>query len=143
MSDTGYFVRNKPELKMPRPGPVTGADNLGIRYEGSVLTGLLGVKQQLERQAANSPQTGAQIREIAPGGVTYVNPHSPIHYYHGVPIDSDPVYAAQRACLGGSPGSTDPVLRHHLNLPPLPDPYEERHRAAEAWQKERHKHVSR
>ena len=52
---------NKPELKMPKTG------DLGIRFEGPVLTGLIGVNHQLELRAASSPQTRAQIRDLAPG----------------------------------------------------------------------------
>jgi hypothetical protein len=97
-------------------------DKLGIRFEGPVLSGMLGVKQQLERQAASSPQTCAQIREIAPGGVNYVKPAELVSSCRGTPIDPDPVYAYQRSRLG-HPSHADPVLRHHMNLPPLPDPY--------------------
>ncbi len=52
----------------------------------------------------------------------------------------DPVYAHQARQLG-RPDLADPVIRHHLNLPPLPDPYEKARQRAEYWQKERHKHV--
>ena len=101
--------------------PKTGG--LGIRFEGPVLTGLLGVNHQLERQAASTPQTSAQIRAIAPGGVSCINPNTRIPAYQPLPMEPDPVYAWQRSQLPHA-SLADPVIRHHLNLPPLPDPYE-------------------
>jgi hypothetical protein len=122
------------------PKHETGTDELGIRYEGPVLSGLLGLRQQLERQAASSPQAGARIREIAPGGIAYAGPPSPVHCSHGNPVQPDPLYACQREQLG-HPSLADPVIRHHLNLPPLPDPYEERRLAEEYWAEKRLKHI--
>jgi hypothetical protein len=119
---------------MPKQDPVTSRDSLGIRYEGPVLTGMLGLNQQLERQATSSPQTSAQIREIAPGGLTYETPSYGVHPYQGNPTEPDPVYAQQRSELP-HPSLADPVIRCHLNLPPLPDPYEQRRQAAEAFRK--------
>lgn len=135
MSVTGYFAKNKPELKMPKSE--TGTDNLGTHYEGPVLSGLAGVNQQLERQAVNSSQTSAQIRDIAPGGISYLPPPASIHPSQGPRLEPDPLLAAQRHRLGGRPELCDPVLRHHIGLPPLPDPYDEQRRRAEAGRKER------
>jgi hypothetical protein len=122
MNDTS-IRKHKPELTMPRTE--TGTDNLGIRYEGPVLSGYLGVQQELERLAVNSAQTRAQVREIAPGGVTYVERTDFEFCYHGLPIEPDPLRAWQRRELGNRPELYDPVLRHHTGLPPLPDPYDE------------------
>jgi hypothetical protein len=83
---------DKPELPLPRDQTGAGRDNLGIRYEGSVIPALLGL---------NPPPPAT--------------PTDRVFSYHGRPIEPDP------------------VLRHHLNLPPLPDPYEERRRRAEAF----------
>lgn len=86
-------------LNMPKPDPVTGRDSLGIPYEGPILTGILGVAPQLERQAVSSAQTSAQIREIASGGLTYETPSYRIHTFQGNPIEPDPLYAQQRSEL--------------------------------------------
>ncbi len=83
MDVTSYIKKSKTELKMPRTDPVTGVDNAGIRFEGPVLSGLVGVKHQLQQNAAGSPQTSAQIREIAPGGVTYIPPRKLRHLRPG------------------------------------------------------------
>ncbi len=48
---SGYFDKNRPDLKMPRTE--TGTDSPGVSYEGPGLSGLLGVKQQLQRQSAS------------------------------------------------------------------------------------------
>jgi len=129
---------NKPELKIPKTE--TGADELGIRYEGSVLNGLLGLKEKLERQAVFSNETSAQIREIAPGGVKYIDPFAQTPSGHGYQLEPDLVYANQRSQLR-HPSLADPVIRHHLNLPPLPDPYDEIERRREYWERERAKHL--
>jgi len=121
----------KPELTMPRND--AGTDELGISYRGPVLSGLLGLKQQLELQAASSPRTSAQIREIAPGGAAYLDPTTYSLPSNDTRLVRDPVYAAQREQLP-HPSLADPVIRHHLNLPPLPDAYEERRRRAEHFQ---------
>ena len=115
MSIHGFFDKNVPDLKMPE----TGTNPLGIRYQGPVLSGSLGVRQSLERSAVNSPPS--------PTGI-------------GSRLPPDPLLAAQRADVGRRE-STDPVLRAHLGLPPLPDPYEQRRRSAERWEKERLDHV--
>jgi len=139
MDVTDYIKVNKPELKMPRCE--SGTDELGIRYQGPVLSGMRGVKQQLELQAVSSPSASSQIRQIAPGGLNYLPPSPPTSPASDTRLDPDPMYAAQRRLLNNRADLCDPVLRHHLRLPPLPDPYEQRRLAAEAWQKERHKHV--
>ena len=139
MPVTRYFTKNKPDLKMPKSE--TGTDNLGTRYEGPVLSGLLGVKEQIERQAVSSAQTSAQIRDIAPGGVNYLPPAEYMPPREDTRLEPDRLLAAQREQLGNRPELYDPVLRHHLRLPPLPDPYEVQRRRAEAWQKKRDKHV--
>jgi hypothetical protein len=123
MDVTSYIKRSKPELKMPKTDPFTCRDSAGIRFEGPVLSGLVGVKQQLQQHAANSPQTSAQIREIAPGRVPYVPPENYVSSREDPRLQRDPLYAAQARQLG-HPSLADPVIRHHLNLPPLPDPYE-------------------
>jgi hypothetical protein len=123
MDVTSYIKKSKPELKMPKTDPFTGRDSAGIRFEGPVLSGLVGVKHQLQQHAANSPQTSAQIREIAPGGLTYIPPEKYINSGEDPRLVSDPLYSAQARQLG-HPSLADPVIRHHLNLPPLPDPYE-------------------
>jgi hypothetical protein len=42
MDVTSYIKRSKPELRMPKPDPFTGRDSSGIRFEGPVLSGLVG-----------------------------------------------------------------------------------------------------
>lgn len=134
----GYFDKNVSDLKMPK----TETDDLGIHYEGPVLSGLLGVRQNLKRNAVNTPQTSSQVREIAPGGVNYLDPPASIPYREDTRLQPDPLFAAQRANV--DPRETcDPVLRSHLALPPLPDPYEQRRLIAQRWEKERHNHVIR
>jgi hypothetical protein len=123
MDVTSYIKKSKPELKMPRTDPVTGVDSCGIRFEEPVLSGLIGVKHQLQQHAAGSPQTSAQIREIAPGGVTYIPPENYVTSGQDPRLRRDPLYSAQARQLD-HPSLADPVIRHHLNLPPLPDPYE-------------------
>jgi hypothetical protein len=137
MSISGYFSKNVPDPKMPKTE--TGTDDLGIRYEGPVLSGLLGVRQNLQQNAVNSPQTSSQIREIAPGGVTYLEPLS-VLAREDPRLQPDPLGAAQRADVG-SREAYDPVLRFHLGLPPLPDAHEQRRRSAEEWEKKRLNHV--
>jgi hypothetical protein len=75
-------------------------DDLGIRYEGPVLNGLAGVKQALQLAGQNSPQTAAQLRELNPAGLKFAEP---------------PHFLPSVAAAGVD---YDPVLRHHLNLPP-------------------------
>jgi hypothetical protein len=132
---------DKPDLMMPKTD--TGRDNLGIQYEGPVLSGLLGVRQQLQRQAVSSPQTSSQIREIAPGGAAYIPPEQFINPGKDPRLEPDPVLAYRRQELGNRPDLCDPVIRHHLNLPPLHDRYEELRRNAEHWARERSKHLIR
>jgi hypothetical protein len=138
MSISGYLSKNVPDLKMPKTE--TGTDDLGIRYEGPVLSGLLGVRQNLKQNAVNSPHTSSQIREIAPGGVNYLELPPSIHLREDTRLQPDPLLAAQRDDVGPRE-AYDPVLRSHLNLPPLPDPHQQRRRSAERWEKERHNHV--
>ena len=80
MSVNGYFNKSKPDLMMPKTESRT--DNLGIHYEGPVLSGLRGVNQQLERHATPLPQTGAQIREIFSLGMGdgRIVPHDYFYY---------------------------------------------------------------
>ena len=106
---------DKPEAKMPKPDPLTNRDELGIRYEGPVLSGQVGLNEHFERQAASLPIP------------------SPIPPYQGRPTEPDPLYAYQRSQLP-HPSLADPVIRCHLNLPPLPDPYEQQRKAAEAFE---------
>lgn len=129
MSVTAYFTKNKPELKMPKSD--TEPDSLGIRYEGPVLSGRVGVQHQLQNHAANSPQTSAQIRALAPGGLTCLPPSAYVHATHDPRLQPDPLRAAQRESLGNRPELYDPVLRFHTGRPPLPDPYESRHPRAQ------------
>ena len=118
-----YIKRSKPELKMPKTDPFTGRDSAGIRFEGPVLSGLVGLKHQFQQHAAGSPQTSAKIREIAPGGVAYKPPENCVGSREDPRLEHDPLYSAQARQLV-HPCLADPVLRHHLNLPPLPDPYQ-------------------
>jgi hypothetical protein len=128
MPVSGYFDKNHPDLRMPRTE--TGTDSLGITYEVPVLSGLLDVKQQLQRQSVSSAQTSTQIREIAPGGASYLEPADYVQPSHDARLTADPLYESQRARFA-HPSLADPVLRHHLNLSPLPGAYEERRRCAE------------
>ena len=122
MDVTSYVKKSKPELKMPKTDPFTGRDSAGIRFEGPVLSGLVGVKHQLQQHATGSPQTSAKIREIAPGGVACIPPENFVSSGEDPRLQRDPLYSAQARQLG-HPSLADPVIRHHLNLPPLPDPY--------------------
>ena len=140
MSVSSYLTKNIPDLKMSKTE--TGTDDLGIRYEGPVLSGLMGVRQNLQQNAVNSPQTDRQIREIAPGGVNYLEPSPSIRLRQDPRLEPDPLLAAQRDRLAPHE-PYDPVLRHHAGLPPLPDPYEKQRLRAENWEKERNLHVIR
>ncbi len=140
MSDSTYARKSKTGLKMPQ-NP-TGIDRLGIRYHGPILTGLIGVNERLERDAVASTQTSAEIRRIAPGGANYLPPPESIPPHHDPRLEPDPVLAAQRAELR-RPELYDPVLRHHLGLPTLPDPHEQLQRRADDWQARRKDRILR
>jgi hypothetical protein len=126
-------------LNPPPSGP--SVDDLGIRYEGPVLSGLVGARQQLRNQASASSQTSTQIRELSPGGASYLPNPALLHPSHDSRLQPDPLRDAQRSRLGGRHDLCDPVLRAHTGLPPLPDPYEEQRRRQETWPKVRDRHI--
>ncbi len=85
-----------PDTRMPQNPE--GVDELGIRYEGPVLTGLLGVREAFQDQATKllGPRE-SNLPELGPG--FKVGPMSP-----GPPVTAN--YA--------NPEDYDPVLRFHL-----------------------------
>ena len=121
-----YFEKNVPDLKTPRPEAETGAHPLGIRSEGALLSGLLGTRRNLPPCATHSPPTRTHYPESAASA----------HPGIGASLQPDPLLTAQHAHVGRRE-TCHPALRTHLSLPPLPDPYEQRRRSAERWQKER------
>jgi hypothetical protein len=76
-----------------------------------------------------------------PGDINGLPPPPSAHIRHLPKFNEDHLLAVQRKELGDRAHLCDPVLRQHIGLPPLPDPYEEERRRAEAWQKVRHKYV--
>ena len=130
MPVTTHFP-HPPDIRIPK-NP-SGIDELGIRYEGSVLTGLLGVRQAFREQAcklllrreSHLPDLGPDVRtEPVP-----IKPQPP----NGADalVSVDPWVAAQRSEFGPPPSTTytrpeqyDAVLRAHLHMGPAPDHYE-------------------
>jgi hypothetical protein len=124
-----------PDTRMPEnPG---GIDELGIRYEGPVLTGHLGVRQAFRDQAgklcdpreSNLPYLGPGVQ----AGPVSFQPQ-PANAADAL-VSVDPVVAAYRSRFGpppsthySSPEQYDAVLRSHLNMGPAPDPYEHQRR---------------
>ena len=99
MSVQSHFP-HPPDTRMPKnPGAV---DELGIRYEGPVLSGQLGVREAFKDQAARlGARRESNLPKLGPG--FRVRPMSP-----GPPVTD--VY--------DSPDQYDPVLRFHLGMPP-------------------------
>ena len=60
MSVFAYFERRRGELRMPKK-----TDELGIRWEGPVLSGGKSVEVAIEQDA---------VRRMEPGGLQYVDP---------------------------------------------------------------------
>jgi hypothetical protein len=56
MSIAGYLSSRKPEVRMPQKG----SDELGIRFEGAVLTGEKSVEEGLRDSAAGAG-TGVRV----------------------------------------------------------------------------------
>jgi hypothetical protein len=125
-------------------------DALGIRYEGPVLSGKLGVRQALRKQA--SEMCGPRESSLPPmrSGVKF----APAPVLEPPPnaadrlVTVDRVMAAQRAEFGRPPSTTyvhpeqyDAVLRAHLHMGPAPDPYEAERRREARWQAIRDQHV--
>ena len=131
MSVTAYFAKYRPDLKMSRTH--SGVDQVGIAYYGPVLSGSLAVRQGLELQAVNSPAAGAHIRRIAPGDLDYQEPPAPDPGYSDPRLDPDGLLAAQRAATLSRCEPYDSVLRFHLGLPLLPDPYVPARRIVRSW----------
>ena len=121
MSVTAYFAKYRPDPKMNRGH--SGVDRVGIAYCGPVLSGSLAVRHGLELKAVNSPAAGEQICRIAPGGLGYQEPPAPDPGYRDPRLDPDRLLAAQRDASLSRGEPYDPVLRFHLGLPLLPDPY--------------------
>lgn len=68
MSIEGYFTKDKPDLRMPK-----GKDSVGIRFEGTVMTGAKSVEHALQDDALRPlPFT------IGPGAVisSSTDPHN-------------------------------------------------------------------
>jgi hypothetical protein len=110
-----------------------GIDELGIRYEGPVLTGHLGVRQSFREQAgklcdprdSNLPDLGPDVQ----AGPVSFQPQ-PAKGADAL-VSVDPLMAVHRAKFGPPPSTTyarpeqyDAVLRSHLHMGPAPDPYE-------------------
>ena len=129
MSVHGYFTKRKTELRMQKTED--GRDALGIQWEGSVLGGHMSLEEKLECEAAKSLPAGSRIRDLAPGGLNYIPPTEYLIPREDPRLERDPVYERQRQQLG-RPELYDPVLRFHLRLDPLPDPYERRQKREEA-----------
>jgi hypothetical protein len=125
-------------------------DALGIRYEGPVLTGKLGVRQAFRKQAtemcgpreSSLPPMGSGVK-FAPVPVLDQPPNAADRL-----VSVDPVMAAQRAEFGRPPSTTythpeqyDPVLRAHLHMEPAPDPYEAQRQHEARWQAIRDQHI--
>ncbi len=120
-----------PDTRMPQnPG---GVDELGIHYEGPVLTGLLGVREAFKDQAAGlGNRRESNLPELGPGfKVEPVRPASPFAEANNHLLSVDPVMEAHRSQFGPPPSATythpeqyDPVLRFHLGMKPAHDPYE-------------------
>jgi hypothetical protein len=119
------------------------AGELGIRYEGPVLSGKLGVRQAFRNQAyqlcgprpSNLPDLGPEVK----AGPVLPLP-APTNAADRL-LSVDPVMAAHRAQSGPPPSTTythpeqyDAVLRSHLHRGPAPDPYEAQRRRQAHWQ---------
>lgn len=140
MSVDSHFP-GPPDIRMPEnPG---GTDNLGIRYEGPVLSGKMGVREAFQKQARELsgrresvlPPLGPDVK-VAPAPLLPEPPNAADRL-----VSVDPVMAGHREQFGPPPSTTyvhpdqyDPVLRFHLNMGPAPDPYEERRRREAYWQ---------
>lgn len=140
MSVDSHFP-SPPDTRMPEnPGET---DDLGIRYEGPVLSGKLGVRQAFRKQARELsgrresvlPNLGPDVK-VAPPPLLPQFPNAADRL-----VSVDPVMAGHREQFGPPPSSTyahpeqyDPVLRFHLRMEPAPDPYEERRRRQAHWE---------
>lgn len=147
MSVDSYFP-GPPDTRMPENPGV--ADALGIRYEGPVLSGKMGVRQGVRKQA--SKMCGPRESSLPPlgSGVKFA-PASLLPQPRNAAdrmVSVDSVMAGQRAEFGRPPSTTyvhpkqyDAVLRSHLRMEPAPDPYEADRRREARWQAIRHQHV--
>ena len=148
MSVDSYFP-GPPDARMPEsPGD---RDALGIRSEGPVMTGKMGVREAIQNEAI--AQTHSRESSLPPLGLGIkVTPGAAVPYQFPNAADRlvsvDPVMANYRAQFGPPPSTTythpeqyDPVLRAHLHMPPAHDPYEAQRKRHAAWQAEREKHV--
>jgi hypothetical protein len=147
MSVESYFP-GPPDLRMPdNPG---GVDALGIRYEGPVLSGKLGVRQAFRKQATQ--MCGPRESSLPPleSGVKFapapILPQPPNAADRLVSVDR--VMAGHRGEIGRPPSTTyvhpeqyDAVLRSHLHMEPAPDPYEADRLREARWQAIRHQHI--
>ena len=142
------FFPGPPDTRMKEnPG---GADALGIRYEGPVLSGRMGVRQALRKQATELCGPRESILPPLASGVKFA-PASPLPQPPNSAdrlVSVDPVMAGQRSEFGRPPSTTyvhpeqyDAVLRSHLRMEPAPDPYEADRRREARWQAIRHQHV--
>jgi hypothetical protein len=147
MSVDSYFP-GPPDIRMKENPGVTGA--LGIRYEGPVLSGKMGVRQAFRKQASelcgpresSLPPLGSGVK-FAPASLLPQPPNAADRL-----LSVDPVMAGQRAEFGRPPSTTyvhpeqyDAVLRSHLHMKPAPDPYEAQRRREAHWQSIRDQHV--
>ena len=120
-----------PDTRMPKTP--SGVDELGIRYEGPVLTGHLRVRQSFREQAGKlcDPRQ-SNLPDLGPGvqaGPVSFQPQ-PANAADAL-VTVDPLVAVHRAKFGPPPSTTythpeqyDAVLRAHLHMEPPPDPYE-------------------
>lgn len=136
---------NPPDPRMPEnPG---GVDDLGIRYEGPVLRGLLGVREAFREQTYKlcGPRE-SNLPDLGPGVRTEPVPLKPQPPNRADALVSvDPVVDVYRSQFGpppstnySSPEQYDAVLRSHLHMGPAPDPYEDQRRRRAGWQSFRH-----
>jgi len=137
-----------PDMRMPKNPD--GVDELGIRYEGPVLTGRVGVREAFRDEATKlSGHRESNLPDLGPGVQTgpVPSPGPPANRADAL-VSVDPVMQAQREKFGPPPSSTythpeqyDPVLRSHLRMEPAADPYEQRRREKAYWESIRHRHV--
>ena len=147
MSVDSHFP-GPPDTHMPENPE--GVDALGIRYEGPVLTGKMGVRQAFRKQATVLCGPHESILPPLASGVKFA-PASLIPQPPNAAdrlVSVDPVRAGQRAEFGPPPSTTyghpeqyDPVLRSHLHMEPAPDPYEAQRLREARWLAIRDKHL--
>ena len=135
------FFPGPPDTRMKEnPG---ATDALGIRYEGPVLSGKMGVRQAFRKQAAELCGPRESILPPLASGVKFAPasllPQPPNAADRLVSVD--PLRAGLRADVGPPPSTTyvhpeqyDAVLRSHLRMEPAPDPYEVQRRRDAYWQ---------